>query len=197
MRTWAFWDCNRRLLIVLLVVAVIFVGLAIGLTEYVNGILPKLQPPAGTPPGTCSFSTGQGSSIQYGFLVVYELILLALTIWRWFTHHRSTQSRLINAVYRDTIVYVFCMIGFSLANILNTIVSPAYHNEYFDSLQLATHSVLSARIFFHIRESTEEIRARALPSHLSTFRVAIPVITRNNARRSDVESTLDDVIVIE
>ncbi|EIW77990.1 hypothetical protein CONPUDRAFT_75737 [Coniophora puteana RWD-64-598 SS2] len=171
MRIWAFWDCSRRLLTVLLIIAVIFVGLAIGLTEYVNCILPKLKPPAETSPGTCSFPTGQGSSIQYGFLVVYEL---------------------------NTIVYVFCMIDKLLfSKHLEHHRIPAYHNEYFDSLQLATHSAPSARIFFHIRESAEEIRARALPSHLSTFRVATPVITRNSVRRSDAERMLDDVIVIE
>ncbi|EIW77974.1 hypothetical protein CONPUDRAFT_84227 [Coniophora puteana RWD-64-598 SS2] len=190
MRIWAFWGCSRRLLVILLTTAAIFLGLAIGLTSYVSDLLPGRQLPVGTLSDACNFSTGRSSTIQYGFLVVYELILLSLTIWRWFAYHRSTHSQLVNTVYRGSIFYIMCMTGFSLFNILNAAVSPAYHNEYLDSLQITMHSVLSARIFFRMRETTEETRDSPLPSHMSSFRVADPAAATADTYRSSMDDTI-------
>jgi len=173
MRTWAFWGCNKILLIVLSVIAVIFIVAAMLITSHVNAILPKTVNPW---PGACNFTTGAGSAIQYAFLVMFELILLSLVIYRWIRNYRSefASSRIVNAVYRDAVIYVSIMIAFSLGNIINTGASPQYYNEYLDSLQVTIHSVLAVRLFFHLRETHDVECELLLPRSMPTFRVAQP-----------------------
>ncbi|EIW86138.1 hypothetical protein CONPUDRAFT_86214 [Coniophora puteana RWD-64-598 SS2] len=185
MRTWAFWGCKKVLLIILGITAVVFIVAAMLITSHVNAILPKTVNPW---PNACNFTTGAGSAIQYGFLVLYELILLSLVIYRWIRHYRSlyTCSKIVNAVYRDAVIYVSIMIIFSLGNIVNTGASPQYYNEYLDSLQVTVHSVLAARLFFHLRETNDVEFEQLLPRSIPTFRVAEP-----KSDSFDSESELD------
>ncbi|EIW78700.1 hypothetical protein CONPUDRAFT_156663 [Coniophora puteana RWD-64-598 SS2] len=127
-RTWVFWDKNKRLMVILCVLAVVFIVAAVLITSHVNDIL-SLR---GTPnpwPEACDFRAGKGSAIQYAFLVVYELTV-------------------------------------SLGNIVVTVAAANYHNEYLDSLQVTMHSVVAARLFFHLKESSSLEQSLSLPQSL-------------------------------
>lgn len=169
-RTWAFWGCSRILLISMIALAVVFTAASMTTTNIVD----KLVPGVDLWPGICNFTTSRTSSIQYGFLVLYELILLSLIVYRWLHHYHSTGSKLVYVLYRDAVIHVVFMIVFSVANIINTAIGAQYYNEYIDSLQVTIHSVLSARIFFHLRQTNDAEHNTVLPDTISTFQVRRP-----------------------
>ncbi|EIW86130.1 hypothetical protein CONPUDRAFT_68731 [Coniophora puteana RWD-64-598 SS2] len=189
-RTWAFWGCNRRLLIVLCVVELIFVVLAMFLTLYLNVGVKAYS--ANTGPNTCNFTTAKFSTIQFGFLVTFEIILLSLVIFRWIYHYRSVGNQqslpIMNVVYRDAVLYVSIMIGFSLGNILNIAFAPQYFNEYLNNLQITIHSILAGRLFFKLREISDISSHQSEALSLTPFHAAVPVSTDgSNSERVESE----------
>ncbi|KAH7920325.1 hypothetical protein BV22DRAFT_810748 [Leucogyrophana mollusca] len=107
LRAYAFWHRSRRLLTALLVLAAIFIAAAEGLSIFVDDAEPSST--STTSSDECVFQTGRGSAIQYGFLIVYETMLLCLTTFRQFRHYRETNSPLILALYQDGVTYIACI----------------------------------------------------------------------------------------
>ncbi|KAG1860893.1 hypothetical protein F4604DRAFT_1112580 [Suillus subluteus] len=107
-RTYAFWHENKKLLKWLLVLAAFSILGAVGVSKVVNTFL--LTNPPGTDPTDCVFGSGKGSSIQYGFLINYELALMILTIYKKFNFYKDVRTRLVTTLYRDGMIYMTCII---------------------------------------------------------------------------------------
>ncbi|KAH7918073.1 hypothetical protein BV22DRAFT_1134883 [Leucogyrophana mollusca] len=209
LRTYAFWGRSKKLLIALLIFAPGCIVGAVTMPSFVK--IPALPDTEleDTPVGvenSCIFQTFRGSALQYVWLVVFELVLLALTVIKRFRHYRYTTSPLITVLYRDGINYMVCIILVSTINIFVTLFVPPAYNEIMDScvlfisashtqwgltahnvrLQLALHSLLASRILFNLRESYQRPPEQVLPVDVLVFRSSR--VTHRSFESSSVES---------
>ncbi|KAG1745755.1 hypothetical protein EDB19DRAFT_462200 [Suillus lakei] len=151
-RTFAFWQQSKKVLAWLLVLAAICVAGSIGVTKAVN----NLNPPApGANTTGCVFESGKTSAIQYGFLILFELVLVILTVYKRFHFYRDSRSRLVTTLSRDGLVYMTCIIMASVANIFVDLFASATYTNIMDAPQLVIHGVLASRILFNLRESRD------------------------------------------
>ncbi|KIK45104.1 hypothetical protein CY34DRAFT_563940 [Suillus luteus UH-Slu-Lm8-n1] len=122
-RTHALWKQNKRFLAVLLALAAISITSAVSITEVINNLETPVDPSA-PPKSTCTFQAGRSSAIQYGFLVVYELLLMSLTVFKRYQDYRDSNSRLVRAIFQGGVRYMTAIIFVSVANILIMSVVP-------------------------------------------------------------------------
>ncbi|EIW83467.1 hypothetical protein CONPUDRAFT_143354 [Coniophora puteana RWD-64-598 SS2] len=159
LRTMAFWDRTRQIVLTLSVLAVICLGGAIGITDYVTSKVPDMPT---LPTDECPFKFNRGGSIVYAFLMLHELVLLSLISYRWFSYHRYARSKIIVVSYIDAVAYIFAMLSLSVACVLDITVEPSYHNDYFDNIQVVGHSIFCSRTYFHLRKTAEYQSRRSI-----------------------------------
>ncbi|KAG1805871.1 hypothetical protein EV424DRAFT_1544207 [Suillus variegatus] len=148
-RTLAFWHQNKKLMVWLLVLAAFSILGAVGVPKVVNALHFNNPPVANRT--SCLFGSGKVSVIQYGFLIIYELVLMILTIYKRFSFYKGTRGRLATILYRDGMIYMTCIIMTSFANILIAVVIPGTYSNILDAPQLVIHGVLASRILFNLR----------------------------------------------
>ncbi|KAG1737412.1 hypothetical protein EDB19DRAFT_1909732 [Suillus lakei] len=168
-RTFAFWHQNKKVLVWLLVLAVICIAGAVGVTKAVNILHPA--PSIGFNATGCAFASRKSTATQYGFLILYELVLMILTVYKRLHFYKDPRSRLVTTLYRDGMIYMACII---MASITNILVILAAHGTYSDIMdvsvnplisrvlpltslrpQLMIHGVLASRILFNLRQSRQ------------------------------------------
>ncbi|KAG2106113.1 hypothetical protein BD769DRAFT_1503952 [Suillus cothurnatus] len=152
-RTYAFWHQSKKLLVFLLIFAGFSIAGAVGVSEVVS-ILRLINSPGYDPTG-CVFGSGRRSAIQYGFLILYELVLMILTIYKRLDFYKGIRSRLVSTLYRDGMIYMTCITMVSFANIIIALVVPGTYTNILDAPQLVIHGVLASRILFNLRQSRE------------------------------------------
>ncbi|KAJ8587396.1 hypothetical protein M405DRAFT_741907, partial [Rhizopogon salebrosus TDB-379] len=166
-RTYAFWQQSKKVLIWLLILAAICIAGSVEVTKAVDSLNPPA--PGGTPNTTgCVLESGKSSAIQYAFVILFELALMILTVYKRFHFYKDSHSRLVTTLYRDGLVYMACIIMVSVANIFVDLLAPV---RLFLPLivlrpQLVTHGVLASRILLNLRQSREtdsEIIDRIFP----------------------------------
>ncbi|KIJ68196.1 hypothetical protein HYDPIDRAFT_106345 [Hydnomerulius pinastri MD-312] len=174
-RTFAFFQNNKKILYILLMIGAIAIAGAVGTTQWVE----KLQgpPPAGDKYG-CEFAVSDTSAIPYGFLVLHEAILMGLTIYKRFAYYRGSRSPLLMKLYWDGMIYMSVVL---LVSLFNTVVQlPFISVDNFASImdlpQLVIHGILASRIFFDLRETSLQTPQMVFGSHtpLSRARAASP-----------------------
>ncbi|KAG2136346.1 uncharacterized protein EDB93DRAFT_784782 [Suillus bovinus] len=94
-------------------------------------------------------------SIAYGLLMVYQLVLMSLILHKRFKFYRRESTPLVTNVYRDGVIYVLCIALASMVNCIGIAVLPQPYTFLFYSPQAVVHSVLSSRILFNLRETSE------------------------------------------
>ncbi|OJA09729.1 hypothetical protein AZE42_06858 [Rhizopogon vesiculosus] len=168
-RTFAFWHQSKKVLVWLFILAAICIAGSIGVTKAVNS-LNSSAPGANTT--DCVFESGKTSAIQYAFLILFELVLMVLTIYKRFDFYKGSRGRLVTTLYRDGLVYMTCIIMASVANIFVDLFAPASYTDIMDASvnsihlagflslivlrpQLVIHGVLASRILFNLRQSRE------------------------------------------
>ncbi|KAG2079100.1 hypothetical protein BDR04DRAFT_1226223 [Suillus decipiens] len=182
-RTYVFWKQNKKLLVVLLVSAAICIACAVSITQVASDLLATPVDPSAPPTSNCTFQAGRTSAIQYGFLIVYELLLLSLMVFKKNRDYKNSKSRLVKAVFQGGMQYITAMVFVSLANILIMSVVPASYNMLMNLPQLVLHSMLASRVLFSLRESDQhELDGSLGTLQMSTFRPA---------QRNQVVSSLD------
>ncbi|KAG2121818.1 hypothetical protein BD769DRAFT_1477363 [Suillus cothurnatus] len=152
-RTYAFWSQSKKLLVFLLIFAGFSIAGAVGVSEVVS-ILRLINSPGYDPTG-CVFGSGRRSAIQYSFLILYELVLMILTIYKRLNFYKGIRSRLVSTLYRDGMIYMTCITMVSFANIIIALVVPGTYTNILDAPQLVIHGVLASRILFNLRQSRE------------------------------------------
>ncbi|KAG1808868.1 uncharacterized protein BJ212DRAFT_629021 [Suillus subaureus] len=152
-RTYAFWHQNKKLLTWLLVLAAFSILGAVGVSKLVSTFL--LPSPPDVSLTGCTFGSGKGSSIQYSFLIIYELVLMILTIYKRFNFYKDVRTRLVTTLYRDGMIYMTCIIMVSFTNIVVALVVPGTYTNVLDAPQLVIHGVLASRILFNLRQSRQ------------------------------------------
>ncbi|KAG1866669.1 hypothetical protein F4604DRAFT_1778181 [Suillus subluteus] len=164
-RTYAFWKQSKKLLAVLLVLAVIGIACTVSITQVFGNIAAPANP--SVPTSNCTFEASRSSAIQYGFLVAYELLLMSLTVFKRYQDYRDSNSRLVRAVFQGGVRYMTAIIFVSVANILIMSVVPVSYSEMMDVPQLVLHSMLASRVLFSLRESDQEMHGT--PLQMSAF----------------------------
>ncbi|KAG2124759.1 hypothetical protein BD769DRAFT_1640618 [Suillus cothurnatus] len=101
-RTWAFWQKSKRLLIGLLVYIVLSVAGAITVDLIPTMLIPGEEPP----PGTCYFEGIRSAAVVYMFLVVFESVMLILTVYKRFHNYKDCQRNYSNPIPRWHILHV-------------------------------------------------------------------------------------------
>ncbi|KAG1847953.1 hypothetical protein C8R48DRAFT_677428 [Suillus tomentosus] len=147
-RTWAFWQKSRKLLIGLLVYSALTIVAVLAV---------DLSPTVLIPGGTCYFESTRNGAVAYIFLAMFESVILILTVYKRVHDYNSFQSGIVVTLYHDGMFYMLCILGITLANVIIGAALPSAYSNMLDTLQLVTHSVLASRILFRLRHSNERV----------------------------------------
>ncbi|KAH7906521.1 hypothetical protein BJ138DRAFT_1162461, partial [Hygrophoropsis aurantiaca] len=149
LRIYAFWKCNKKLLIGLLAYAIATLAAAATVE-----LVPFNLIPGTTPSGdTGGFEASRNSAIVYSLLMAYEFVLLSLIIYKKWTSYREISDSMVNKVYQDGVFYIACIAFVTMMNLIFSAALPITYSDLLDLLQIVLHSVLASRILFGLRES--------------------------------------------
>ncbi|KAG1891559.1 uncharacterized protein F5891DRAFT_1070177 [Suillus fuscotomentosus] len=157
-RTWAFWQKSKNLLIGLIVYSVLTIIAAIAADLAPTMMIPGEEPPL----GTCYFESTRNAAIVYLFLVIFESVMLILNVYKRIRDYKDFQSGIIVTLYHGGMFYMFCILSVTLANVIFEGALPSAYSNMFDSLQLVVHSVLASRILFRLRDSNERVHVPSM-----------------------------------
>ncbi|KAG1764337.1 hypothetical protein EDD22DRAFT_1019267 [Suillus occidentalis] len=143
-RTWAFWQKSKKLLIVLLVYSVLTIIAAIAADLSPTSLIPGEEPPL----GTCYFESTRNAAVVYIFLAMFECVILMLTIYKRVHDYRDFESGIVVTLYHDGMIYMLCILTITVANVIIGAAFASAYSNLFDTLQLVIHSVLASRILF-------------------------------------------------
>jgi hypothetical protein len=116
-------------------------------------------------PSVSACNVGGGNPIiifNFIFLIIFEIVVLSLTTFRWFKQFKGSNNPLIATLYRDGILFFVCLALISLANVLVLSLGPVEYQGLITPLQRVMHSVLSCRILLNVREVNEKSKRNRL-----------------------------------
>ncbi|KAK7064583.1 hypothetical protein R3P38DRAFT_2825400 [Favolaschia claudopus] len=151
MRTYAVFDSSKKILIFLLVLLLFLIGAALPTTEIFIRSLQYGKPPIGTINGCYPVSGSEIIFVAFVAILLFETVIVALTVWSAFKHYRRSSSRLVKVLYRDSLFFFLCIFSITLASVLVAALLPIDYADLLDRLQSTIHSIVSARIIFHLR----------------------------------------------
>ncbi|KIK42215.1 hypothetical protein CY34DRAFT_805196 [Suillus luteus UH-Slu-Lm8-n1] len=152
-RTWAFWQKSKKLLIVLSVYSVLTIIAAIAADLSPTSLIPGEEPPL----GTCYFESTRNAAVVYIFLAMFECVILMLTIYKRVHDYRDFESGIVVTLYHDGMIYMLCILTITVTNVIIGAAFASAYSNMFDTLQLVIHSVLASRILFRLRSSNERV----------------------------------------
>ncbi|KAG1819406.1 hypothetical protein EV424DRAFT_920846 [Suillus variegatus] len=157
-RTWAFWQRSKKLLIGLLVYGVLSIIAAIAADLTPTMLIPGEEPPL----GTCYFESTRNAAIVYLILAIFESVMLILNVYKRVHDYKEFESGLVVTLYHGGMFYMVCILAVTLANVIFEGALPSAYSNMFNSLQLVVHSVLASRILFRLRDSNERVRVPSM-----------------------------------
>jgi len=152
MRTYAIYDSSRKVLIFLLVMLTLLVGAALPTTEIFIRSLQYGQAPIGTINGCYPVAGSEIIFVAFVSILLFETVIIALTIYSALKHYRRAASSLVKTLYRDSLFFFLCIFSITLANVLVMALLPIDYADLLDRLQATIHSIVSTRIIFHLRQ---------------------------------------------
>jgi len=157
-RTWAIWERSRRMLAFLVVLLIVTAAIAVRIPHDITtvGVAPSVFQSI-TDLQHCQLlgnAVTHEWAIPYIGLMVFQAILLALTLYKVLRYHRrvpkQSRSRLLHVIWTDGVMYFIFMLLLGILNvilILNITGLPLRGGV--SQLQAVFQSVLSTRIAFH------------------------------------------------
>ncbi|KAG1816984.1 hypothetical protein EV424DRAFT_1409024 [Suillus variegatus] len=137
------WGVRTLIAITLLITAIIAVALTI------------IYVVTSKPGDAYVFEGEEYVSIAYGLGMVYQLLLMSLILHKRFKFYQQETTPLVANVYRDGVIYVLCIALASMVNCIGIAVLPEPYTFLFYSPQAVVYSVISSRILFNLRETSE------------------------------------------
>ncbi|KAG1797424.1 uncharacterized protein HD556DRAFT_1535152 [Suillus plorans] len=138
------WGVRTLIAIILLCTAIIVVALTI------------IYVVTSKPGDAYVFEGEEYVSIAYGLGMVYQLLLMSLILHKRFKFYRQNTTPLVTNVYRDGVIYVLCIALASMVNCIGIAVLPVNNIMLSQrSPQAVVYSVISSRILFNLRETSE------------------------------------------
>ncbi|KAG1764506.1 hypothetical protein EV702DRAFT_1283286 [Suillus placidus] len=150
-RVYAFSGNKRAYLIILL-----SFGLAIMVVCVILSAAPinfNIPGPVAPP---CVLEGARSSALPYGLLMFFEIVLMSTTAFLRYRHYLGSQSALIRSIYRDGLLYMFCITMISIVNVIVIVVLPLSYSEMLNTPQIVAHSVLASRILFNLQATREQ-----------------------------------------
>ncbi|KAG2108981.1 uncharacterized protein F5147DRAFT_836842 [Suillus discolor] len=148
-RVYAFSGNKKTYLIILLSFGLaILVTCAILSAAPINFNIPGVGPP-------CVFEGARSSALPYGVLMFFEIVLMSTTVCLRYRHYLGSHSALVRSIYRDGLLYMFCIMMISMVNVIIIAVLPLSYSETLNVPQIVAHSVLASRILFNLQVSAE------------------------------------------
>ncbi|KAF8583093.1 hypothetical protein K439DRAFT_1508816 [Ramaria rubella] len=167
-RTWAIWSQSRNIAIMLAVLLAVFgipggflthsglqkvtcMGfnsfdrhLDLTVTSVSQSPVPKIQ--------NCFLTANHDILIfaDYAIILVFETIILVLTLIKGIHHYHRSSSTLVATLYRDGILYYIYLTFFSIVNPVLLLLHPQAPNPG-KRMQTVFHSILTGRILLHLR----------------------------------------------
>lgn len=174
-RTWAVWNRNQRLSIILPILYALvwgsgFVVLSIFLKSITFG-----DPPY---PGFKScflMHSNKDLVFLWALLIIWDTLMMILMLVPAFRAYRSGgNSTLIKVVYRDGVIYYLYLFVLSSTNVVVVKSLPTQHQHLLTSMERMLHSILTSRILLHIRALTKEkpvteLSTIAFPDRVTEF----------------------------
>ncbi|KAG1768019.1 hypothetical protein EV702DRAFT_1145251 [Suillus placidus] len=185
-RTWAFWQKSKRLLIGLVVYSVLTIAAAIAADLSPTALIPGGEPPL----GTCYFESTRNAAVVYIFLAMFESVILILTVYKRVHDYRDFRSGIVVTLYHDGMVYMLCILTITVANVIIGAALASAYSNMFDTLQLVIHSVLASRILFRLRNINERIHE---PSMTVTALDTVNYLRPSSMSMSGTDTTRSNV----
>ncbi|KAG2346545.1 hypothetical protein BDR05DRAFT_1057643 [Suillus weaverae] len=150
-RVYAFSGNKRAYLIILLSFGlVILVACVILSAAPINFNIPgPVAPP-------CVLEGARSSAFPYGILMFFEIVLMSTTAFLRYRHYQGSHNALIKSIYRDGLLYMFCITMISTLNVIVIAVLPLSYSEMLNTPQIVAHSVLASRILFNLQATREK-----------------------------------------
>ncbi|KAG1779950.1 hypothetical protein EV702DRAFT_1083486 [Suillus placidus] len=129
-RTWAFWQKSKRVLIGLVAYSVVTIIAAVSMNVLPNHKL--ISADVSTIPGQ-SFESSRNAALVYAILALFECVILALTAYKKFSDYRQIESSIISTVYGGSMFYMLCIIAITVTNVIIDAVFPVGYTNMFDT----------------------------------------------------------------
>ncbi|KAG2065279.1 hypothetical protein BDR04DRAFT_1108733 [Suillus decipiens] len=149
-RVYAFSGKQKAYLIILL-----SFGLVILVTSVILSAAPINFSISGPVPPPCMFEGTRRSALPYALLTFFEIVLMCTTVFLRYRHYLGSHTALVKSIYRDGLLYMFCIMMISTGNVIVTAVLPLSYHEMLNIPQIVTHSVLASRILFNLQANRE------------------------------------------
>lgn len=163
LRTWALWNCSRRLGIILVIVGVgCCVCSSFINTKWSDSLV--FYSTDNTPLSHTKCYLRDSSpilAVNFATIIFVETIVVALTLTKMVQQYRSVYYKRIpngflGVLYRDGILFFAYMLVISVINLLVVQLSPDWATVSLVAVQRTLHSLLSARVILHLYEARRE-----------------------------------------
>ncbi|KAK7472341.1 hypothetical protein VKT23_000460 [Stygiomarasmius scandens] len=186
-RTVALWGVDKRVSRGLLVLMIaITIPCAILLALFLQTIKYGL-PPLPTVTGCYPTEGGVIIFVDFILLILYESIMLGLTMWVGVKRFRHSRNPLVVTLYRDGIYYFVYTFVISLGNIIVLVAGPPELLDLLNTFQRVMHSILSTRVILHVRIADERVKKDNLGG--SAVARTFPLSTINFASAQNVSQS--------
>ncbi|KAJ7605478.1 hypothetical protein FB45DRAFT_488320 [Roridomyces roridus] len=162
-RTYTLYERSKRLLLFFFLLWFSVAGVSFwAVTKWTDKF-------SSTTAGTSLFASCYFSSstiigiglVCYLSLLVGEIVVISLTLWRFYRQFSKNTSGLFTSLYRDGILYYLAIPPFTIATIIILFTAPPGLSDIADTPVYVMHSVLVCRLINHAREKAAEEDARA------------------------------------
>ncbi|KAG1781203.1 hypothetical protein EV702DRAFT_1193385 [Suillus placidus] len=157
-RVYAFSGNKKAYLIILLSFGLVILVAAVILSAApINFNIPVAP--------RCVLEGARSSALPYVLLMFFEIVLMITTAFLRYRYYFGFHDTLIRSIYRDGLLYMFCITMMSTVNVIVIAVLPLSYSEMLNTPQIVVHSVLASRILFNLQANREQ---PAFPTYLST-----------------------------
>ncbi|KLO20133.1 hypothetical protein SCHPADRAFT_934741 [Schizopora paradoxa] len=153
-RTYAIWEQNKLVLFILTSQQTAVVALSIYYVNKSIALITFIPSPAPHIVACLPISTGSKLFVTYFCVMISELIVLILSLYKGLHQWRYESTPLVRTLYRDGVLYFAVMFSISLVNaviILKEINSPYYYIT--TEMQRVFHSILASRLLINVRKA--------------------------------------------
>ncbi|KAH7923813.1 hypothetical protein BV22DRAFT_555601 [Leucogyrophana mollusca] len=190
LRTYAFWKCSKKLLAVLLLLAAVCLVGAVTSSRLITITLPSdpTENDVYENDSGCIFQSGRNATLQYIFLMFYEMVVLSLMAYQRQHSHRDSKNSVLKTLYRDSMLYIACIILMSGITIIVGFGLPISYIAMLDCPQVVIHSILASRILFNLHECVQHEADGTLAMEVSDFRAGPRSLVESAEQGSDARS---------
>ncbi|KAG2145652.1 hypothetical protein BD769DRAFT_1416899 [Suillus cothurnatus] len=144
LRTYALWNCDRRVRIALLVLYLAFFCGTIILV-LACGLQLKI---ANFTPGCNSHTSVSANFIlaPYILLLLLEIEIVGLTFYRMIRHYRATRCQLLTLIAQYNVGYILAELLFTMINIATICFVPGDYGPVLEASQIVAQDLLASRM---------------------------------------------------